>query len=122
MQGDNDMMSGGKLRRQASSGGTRSSSSKKTQRTSRSDTPSGSACNSRGRDVLNYRLRSVLSHPLGLPLFYMLNNEKSRPLSKDLVAFINQIFPGADANTEDFAFVVEQDNKLDGILETAVTT
>lgn len=45
-----------------------SSGSRKTPRTSSSDSPSNSATNEHGRRVLDRRLRSVLSHRLGLPL------------------------------------------------------
>jgi hypothetical protein len=45
-----------------------SSSSRKSLRTSSRDTPSATSTNAGGKNVLNDRLRSVIYHPLGLPL------------------------------------------------------
>jgi len=52
-----------------------SRTSVKSQKSSASDSPSNSATNNHGRSVVDARLRSVLSHPLGLPLVYMLNGK-----------------------------------------------
>ena len=51
------------------------SDSRKSRRTTSSDSPSASATNDHGRFVLDKRLRSVLSHSLGLPLLYALHGE-----------------------------------------------
>ncbi len=111
--------------RSSSKGG---SSSNKSQRTSKSGSPSGSANNNNGISEVNRRLRSVLSHRLGLPLWYMLNvnNEESQQSLErtELFEFINKIlgrdsnnpFPGAD----DVVAAASKDN-LDTILETTVT-
>lgn len=85
---------------------------RKSQRTSTSDSPSGSASNAHGRSVLNHRLRSVLSHPMGLPLFYLLHNKNPSTLS----------FLGRDSTKafSDGADAASKNNKLDAILKTAV--
>jgi hypothetical protein len=67
----------------ASSSG--SYNSRKAQKTSASDSPSNnnsaSATNAHGRSVVEQRVRSVLSHPLALPLCSMLNGKNPGSLS-----------------------------------------
>uniref|UniRef100_A0A7S2XKI1 Protein kinase domain-containing protein n=1 Tax=Attheya septentrionalis TaxID=420275 RepID=A0A7S2XKI1_9STRA len=53
---------------QGNGGGSRKASKK-----SASDSPSASAANDQGKEQVNRRLRSVLSHPLALPLLHMLH-------------------------------------------------
>jgi len=49
------------------------SGSRKASKKSTSDSPSASAANDQGKEQVNRRLRSVLSHPLALPLLHMLH-------------------------------------------------
>lgn len=86
---------------------TSTSGSRKSSRTSASDSPSGSATNDHGRYVLDARLRSVLSHRLGLPLLFALHGNDPSKLSHL-------------ARTSQFS--AEQRRELfDGILKDAVT-
>eukprot|EP00977_Amphora_coffeiformis_P019744 scaffold7419_cov110-Amphora_coffeaeformis.AAC.3 len=61
--------------------GFSSSGSRKSRRSNSSDSPSASATNEHGRDELNRRLRSVLSHRLGIPLLYAFHEKDSDTLS-----------------------------------------
>jgi hypothetical protein len=60
-----------------SSSGGNSSGSNKAQKGKSTDTPSGSSNNASGFAVLNQTLRSVLSHPLALPLFCAFNDDNN---------------------------------------------
>lgn len=60
---------------QSRSGSSGRSQSSKSRKRNSTDSPSGSANNENGRWVLQDRLRSVLSDPLGLPLLKMLHGE-----------------------------------------------
>lgn len=62
-------VSSGQRSRSDSSPTTTNKSSKRNS----SDSPSGSATNDHGRDFVDDRLRSVLCHPLGLPLLHAFN-------------------------------------------------
>ena len=52
----------------------------KTARTSKNDSPSSRATNKEGRIAANRRFRSVLLHPLGLPLFKVMHGEDPQDL------------------------------------------
>ena len=76
-------------------------------KSSTSDSPNSSATNYHGRYVFNARLRSVLSHHLGLPLLFALHGNDPNTLSHL-------------ARTSQFA--AEQFRELfDGVLKEAVT-
>jgi hypothetical protein len=77
----------------------------KSQKTNPSDSPSSTANNSHGRDELDARLRSVLSHPLGLPLTQALHDGNPNDL-----LFLKRAFPNELPN----------DSKLNTVLENAV--
>lgn len=57
----------------SSSGGTSGGGKSKARKRNSSDSPSALATNEHGCNVVSDRLRSVLSHPLGLSLMYALN-------------------------------------------------
>jgi hypothetical protein len=56
------------------------SSSGKSRTSSADDSPSSSTTNEHGQELVNDRLRSCLSHHLGLPLIYMLHGRDPRKL------------------------------------------
>jgi hypothetical protein len=84
------------------------SASNKSQKTRNSDSPSSSATNSSGRAGLNARLRSVLSHPLGLPLTVALHDGID---PKNDLTFLKRAYPP----------VLTDKSQWDSILENAVT-
>ena len=59
----------------SSSGGESGGGRSKARKRNSSDSPSASATNEHGCDVVQSRLRSVLCHPLGLSLMYALNGK-----------------------------------------------
>ena len=63
------------FKQRCSSSAASGSSKRKSSKSSASDSPGNSADNVHGKSAVDKRLRSVLSHPLGLPLVYMLNGK-----------------------------------------------
>jgi hypothetical protein len=95
-----------------------SSSSSRFQAThSHSDSANASATNDHGRCTVNNRFRSILSHPLGLPLFYVLHDKEPSTLGFEL---FDKIF-GIESKQAFHNDAAPSNIKtLDGILETAL--
>lgn len=93
-----------------------SSGSRKSLRSNSSDSPSASATEEHGRDELDRRLRSVLSHRLGIPLLYAFHEKDPSTLSQlgqELAVWVQKI-------TTNRACSQKQQSTRNSVLQSAV--